>query len=195
MRRLPLLLALASTVFATVWIWVAAPTDVSLTTHVNMTHCVVGRPEVWCPAVAMCPPYTATATLAVSPRDIIDWAVAKGSIGQINITVARYLLWVDDNYCWQGYGTYVSICMPKPVWANVIINATQVWLNGTVRPFSTVLTQPNYVANTTVCFSYYLQPTAAVPLGQGNYIYAVPYAFDNVTIAIIGRWFPVKTPS
>jgi len=194
MRRLPLLLALASTVFATVWIWVAAPTDVGLTTHVNMTHCVVGRPEVWCPAVAMCPPYTATSTLAVSPRDIIDWAVAKGSIGQINITVRRLLLWVDANGCWRGYGTYVSICMPKPVWVNVIINATQVWLNGTVRPFSTVLTRPNYVANTAVCFNYYLQPTA-VPLGQGNYIYAVPYAFDNMTITIIGRWFPVKTPS
>jgi hypothetical protein len=85
--------------------------------------------------------------------------------------------------------------MPKPVWVNVMVYADQVWLNGTVRPFSMVLTQPDLVTNTTVCFNYYLQPTAAAPLGQGDYIYGVPYTFDNITITITGRWFPVKTPS
>ncbi|MFP3252422.1 MAG: hypothetical protein RXO32_11935, partial [Thermoproteus sp.] len=60
---------------------------------------------------------------------------------------------------------------------------------------SMTLAQPNYVTDTVVCFNYYLQPTAAVPLGEGDYIYAVPYTFDNITITITGRWFPVKTPS
>ncbi|MFP3193017.1 MAG: hypothetical protein RXR02_07890, partial [Thermoproteus sp.] len=134
-------------------------------------------------------------SMPVSPRDIIDWAVAKGSVGQVNVTVARYLMGVDANGCWQGYITYVSICMPKPVWANVLINADQVWLNGTVEPISIVLTQPDYVNDTAVCFNYYLQPTLDEPLGQGDYIYAVPYTFDNITIVVEGRWFPVRTPS
>jgi hypothetical protein len=196
MRRLPLLLLLASAVYVTVWIWVASPTDVSLAAHMDLGHCVMGRPEVWCPPVAMCPVgHQVAASMPVSPRDIIEWAVAKGSVGQVNVTVTRYLMGVDANGCWQGYITYVSICMPKPVWVNVVINADQVWLNGTVEPFSAVLTQPNYVADKVVCFNYYLQPTAAVPLGQGDYIYGVPYTFDNITIVVEGRWFPVKTPS
>jgi len=210
MRRLPLLLVFASVVFATVWVWVAAPTDVRLTAHVDLGHCVVGRPEVWCPLTAMCPAEysgmfatlyippgnsSASVSLPVSPRDIIDWAVAKGSIGQVNITVVRYLMWVDANGCWRGYITYMSICMPKPVWANVEIDADMVWLNGTVVPFSIVLAQPDAVNDTAVCYNFYLQPTAAVPLGGGGYIYAVPYTFDNITITVTGRWFPVKAPS
>jgi hypothetical protein len=196
MRRLPLLLLLASAVYVTVWIWVAAPTDASLAAHVDLGHCVMGRPEVWCPPAAMCPVgHQVAVSMPVSPRDIIDWAVAKGSIGQVNVTVTRYLMGVDANGCYHGYITYVGVCMPKPVWVNVMINADQVWLNGTVKPFSMVLTQPNLVTNTTVCFNYYLQPTTAVPLGEGDYIYNVPYTFDNITIVVEGRWFPVKTPS
>jgi len=210
MRRFPLLLLLASMVFATMWTWVAAPTDARLSIHMNMTHCVVSRPELWCPAVPTCTG-GGSASVAISPRDIIDWAAAKGSVGQVDVTVMRYLI-VDANGCWRGYATYVSICMPKPVWANITIYATQVWFNGTMRPVAIRLTQPDYIGrwpvvfNTTgdwgftdsggpYCFNYYLQPTLDEPLGQGDYIYTVPYTFDNITIVVEGRWFPVKTPS
>ncbi len=208
MRRLPLLLLLASMVFATMWTWVAAPTDARLSIHVNMTHCIMERPEPWCPAAPVCAG-GGSASAAISPRDIIDWAVAKGSVGQVGVYIGRYVS--APSGCVEGYMTYVSICMPKPVWANITIYATQVWLNGTMRPIAIRLTQPDYIGRWPVwfnatwesftdsggpyCFKYYLQPTLDEPLGQGGYIYAVPYTFDNITIVIEGRWFPVKTPS
>jgi hypothetical protein len=208
MRRFPLLLLLASAVYVTVWIWVAAPTDARLVIHMNMTHCVVSRPEPWCPAAPTCTG-RGSASVAISPRDIIDWAVAKGSIGQVDVYIQRYVLMPHG--CVESYMTYVLICMPKPVWANITIYATQVWLNGTMRPIAIRLTQPDYidrwpaVFNATwgftgggggpYCFKYWLQPTLDSPLGEGDYIYEVPYTFDNITIVVEGRWFPVKTPS